>query len=120
MNALLVFIGGGLGSLLRYGLGMSFQSLASPFPWATLCANCIAAVLIGVLHAQGVKFSSAPVWFFAAVGFCGGLSTFSTFSLETIQLLKLGQFQWAVINVLVSVALSLGLVFLTMKWLGGE
>ncbi len=120
MNALFVFVGGGLGSLLRYGLGISFQSLASPFPWATLCANVIAAALIGILHAQGVKFSAAPVWFFAAVGFCGGLSTFSTFSLETVQLFKQGQIQWAVINVVVSVALSLGLVFLAMKWLGSE
>jgi CrcB protein len=120
MNALMVFVGGGLGSLLRYALGVSFQSMSSPFPWATLCANCIAAIIIGVLYAQGVKLSSASLWFFAAVGFCGGLSTFSTFSLETVQLIKQGQTLWAILNVVASLMFSLILVFLSIKWLGNE
>lgn len=106
-----VFLGGGAGSVVRFGLGRWCASVAS-FPVATLAANVVAALVIGVLWTSGK--SSLPVsttWLLLAVGFCGGLSTFSTFSLETFQLMQQGHYAMAILNVVLSVLLSLSAVW---------
>ncbi len=89
----LIFIGGGLGSVTRYGLGKWITSMhTSAFPYGTLSVNVLACLLLGWLigiadHKQILSDSSRLFW---TVGFCGGFSTFSTFSAETISLIQSG------------------------------
>jgi len=115
MKFLMVFIGGGLGSVMRYGTALLFQSYDLKFPWATLVANALAAVVIGVLYALDIKLTQSSWWLLGAVGFCGGLSTFSTFGLETVQLYQQGQATYALMNVVLSLLLGIGLIYLCVK-----
>lgn len=103
----LVFLGGGLGSVLRFLLGLACRPLSFVFPLATLLANLLAACLIGFLFTRGYKDSSGIEWPLFAVGFCGGLSTFSAFSLETADLFKNGNLTMAWINIALSVTLCI-------------
>ena len=111
MNLLAVFVGGGLGSLARYGLGILFNNLsANTFPFGTLAANTISSLIIGILMGIGLtgKETTDSVWkTFLAVGFCGGFSTFSAFSLETMELAKNGMMTQAILNVAANVVLCL-------------
>ena len=91
MNALVVFIGGGLGSLLRYGLSLAIGSRG--FPIATLAANVAGCFLIGIFGAAGARFSwSETTRLLLTVGLCGGFTTFSTFSKESLALLEGGSY----------------------------
>lgn len=112
----LIFIGGGFGSLIRYSLSKILApAYGVPFPLATLVVNILASLVLGLFLGL---VSSKPVYspdlqLFIAVGFCGGFSTFSTFSHETLQLLRTGQVGLALLNILLSVLLCLG-----ATWLG--
>jgi CrcB protein len=111
-----VFMGGGLGSLVRFALGSIFTPITGLFPWATLAANCLAAVILAWLFASNVKQDNELLWQMAAIGFCGGLSTFSTFSMETIQLMRSGQTFLAMTYMAISVLLSLILFYFIAQW----
>ena len=86
---LIVFLGGGLGSSLRYLIGLWLNP--TTFPWATLIANSFGCLLIGLFvgyfNRMGMMKESIALFFI--VGFCGGLTTFSSFSLDLFQLSKL-------------------------------
>jgi CrcB protein len=88
-----IFCGAGLGALLRWWLGLSLNSYFPSLPPGTLAANLIGAYIIGVGIAFFATFSGlAPEWrLFVITGFCGGLTTFSTFSSEIVTLLEQGQ-----------------------------
>ena len=110
MNALLIFIGGGLGSLARYGTGKIFESCsASGFPVGTLAANIISSLILGLflglMPQLAGRFDSFRM--FIAVGFCGGFSTFSTFSAETLEMIRNGMFAYAALNILMSVTVCI-------------
>ncbi|OWY21869.1 fluoride efflux transporter CrcB [Sphingobacteriales bacterium UPWRP_1] len=110
---LLVFVGGGLGSMARFALSR-FNALGStPLPAGTLAANilssCILGLVVGLVSARSHISPSVRVFF--AVGFCGGFSTFSTFSFETFYFLKTGQPGYALLNILLSVLGCLGGVY---------
>lgn len=112
MNTLLaVFLGGGLGSLARYGISMLMVRLQlNSFPWATLISNTASAFIIGILMGSQLvgKDAESSIWkYFLAVGFCGGFSTFSAFSMETVELAQNGMIQQAVLNGSANLALSL-------------
>ena len=87
---LMVFIGGGLGSICRYGLGRLLSPYTLHFPWATLAANLIACILLGFIISR-IDIKSYPLAAFWIARFCGGFSTFSTFTLENYKLLSEGQ-----------------------------
>lgn len=92
-SVMIVFLGGGLGSVMRYALGKWVNTLHNhQFPWGTFAANVMACAILGFVigladHRQVISPSARLFW---AVGFCGGFSTYSTFSSETIYLLQNG------------------------------
>ena len=96
MNAisfLLVFIGGGLGSLLRYSIGLVIKTMSLQFPYATLIANAVGCLLLGLIIGFLSSRSSLTNTqnLLLIVGFCGGLTTFSTFTLENMRFIEQGQ-----------------------------
>jgi fluoride exporter len=115
-NFLLVFLGGGLGSILRYGIGLSLQDASKNFPLATFFANSAACLLLGAVLAWQSKHGpneSAKLLF--VTGICGGFSTFSTFTAETWQLWQQGQTVFALLNVTGSLLICLLCLLLGTK-----
>ena len=85
---LAVFIGGGLGSVARWGVShlLGDYSWAKPFPWPTFLINVLGSLILGIL---AVVTEHRPGWYaLLGLGFCGGFTTFSTFSVETVRLLE--------------------------------
>lgn len=99
-----VFIGGGIGSVARWLLSARFNSASLAIPMGTLIANLTGAFIIGLAFALFSRFSHLdPIWkLLITTGFCGGLTTFSTFSFEVIVLMQEGRFAWAGLNVLIN------------------
>ncbi len=110
-NLFLIFLGGGLGSMLRYAL-QQIVSTQSFFPLATFITNILASLLIGLLSAYLLIKGEEQLWikYFLAVGFCGGFSTFSTFALELFNLNRQHSYGAAILYALLSVILSLSAV----------
>ncbi len=108
---LAVFVGGGLGSVVRFALSRGLRAVApeAVFPWATLASNLLATALLAWLvmrwqvHQPGREHWQALL----AIGFCGGFSTMSTFSMENHQLLRDGLYGFAALNILISVTLGI-------------
>jgi fluoride exporter len=116
MNWLLVFIGGGLGSLVRYAISLIFNKLDNNFPLATLVSNVVACFIIGILVGLTMKGQLPDQQRLLFVtGFCGGFSTFSTFSNETIQLWMNGNTTHAFLNIIFSLILCILATFIGLK-----
>lgn len=122
---LYIALGGALGSMGRYAVGVAFASrLGSFFPWATLTVNVAGSFLIGLLAflcgTEG-RWTLPEAWrLFFLVGLCGGFTTFSSFSLQTLELLQQGESVRAFLNVAASVIVCLAAVFvgyLAARWL---
>ena len=114
VNALLVFLGGGLGSLARYGISkIVMANFQTNFPLATFLANSISCIILAitVFYFQPKYSIDNSTKLFIASGVCGGFSTFSTFSFETFELFKTGYTLLAVANILLSMLVCLGLIY---------
>lgn len=99
-----VFIGGGLGSIARYGISLLRQYLGdSNIPLHTLLVNIGGSFLIGLLMSYFEKTPGHWLSFMMVTGFCGGFTTFSTFSHETFKLIQSGNWNTAFIYALISV-----------------
>ncbi|MFK8055989.1 MAG: fluoride efflux transporter CrcB [Saprospiraceae bacterium] len=109
MSYLAIFLGGGLGSLARYGLARWAINTGKELLWGTLAANVLACLILGYLAYGASQESYSPTTrLLLATGFCGGFSTFSTFSLEAFSLLQSGRTGLAVLYVGLSIFLGLG------------
>lgn len=113
LNCLAVGLGGFVGSVARYLMGMIPLRESGVFPANTLLINVIGAFLIGLIAAAALRDPSLDprLVLFLKVGICGGFTTFSTFSLETLNLLQDGAYWLAALYVLLSVLLCVAAVF---------
>jgi CrcB protein len=117
-----ISIGASLGALLRWWLGTRLNGLLPTIPPGTLAANLVGAYVVGVAVAVFASYPGIPPeWrLFIITGFCGGLTTFSTFSAETVLLLQQGRLLWACGAAAAHLAGSLALTFAgigTVHWL---
>ncbi len=111
---LIVFLGGGFGSVLRYLLSKWISALhTQSFPWGTFTVNVIACLVLGVIVgvADQKQIISPTMRLFWTVGFCGGFSTFSTFSIETLQLMQNGLTSSLLLYIALSLLLCVGATF---------
>ena len=117
-----ISVGASLGALLRWWLGLALNGLFPTIPPGTLVANVIGGYLVGLAIAFFATYSAlAPEWRLLVItGFCGGLTTFSTFSAEIVALLQQGRATWALVAAGAHLAGSLLATFAgiaTMAWL---
>ena len=112
MNFLMVALGGGIGAICRYAI--SLIPIKSQFPFITLIVNLLGAIFIGFIvgFAESRKMSSNTS-LFLKVGFCGGFTTFSTFSAQALQLLQSGHRLLGMTYILTS-----AIVCILMTWVG--
>lgn len=109
MTVLLVLLGGAVGAPARYLVDLFVQRRHdSVFPWGTMTVNVAGSLLLGLV-AGSVHAAGGPAWLLTLVGtgFCGALTTFSTFGFETVRLVEEGSVATALVNVVASVVLGL-------------
>lgn len=117
MNYLCIGLGSALGGMARYGCsGLAARYIGAAFPWGTLIVNVSGSLVIGFLAAlaaaDGRLLISPDARAFLMIGLCGGFTTFSAFSIETLDLARDGDWLWAGANVVLSVVLCLLAVWL--------
>jgi CrcB protein len=117
-----ISLGAALGALLRWWLGSRLNATLPPLPLGTLASNLIGGYVVGVGVAFFAAFAAvSPEWrLFVVTGFCGGLTTFSTFSAEIVTLLQQGRMLWACAAVAAHLFGSLLMTFAgigTVAWL---
>ena len=113
---LLVFLGGGLGSSLRYWIGLYLNSYKSGIPYGTFAANIIGSLIIGIVLGLSLKnnYLSNNTILFLATGFCGGFTTFSAFAYENHLFLKSGDFMTFALYTIASFIIGFAAVFFGM------
>ncbi|MFI5779424.1 fluoride efflux transporter CrcB [Nocardia sp. NPDC051570] len=110
MTLLLVALGAAVGAPLRYLLDRAVQTRHdSVFPWGTLLVNIAGCLMLGALTGAA---AATPVFALAGTGFCGALTTYSTFGYETIRLTEERNYLYAALNVTISVIAGLGATLL--------
>lgn len=112
----LVGIGGAIGSILRYLAATGIQNkFLSAFPYGTMCVNISGCFIIGLVYALAERNNISPEWrVFLATGICGGYTTFSTFSYESLSLVREGELFYAALYISVSVIAGISAAFLPL------
>ena len=111
---ILVFLGGGIGTVLRFIISKLIPHNDSGFPWSTFSANLIGCFIIGLISGYFFKTSStnqSDIILFATVGICGGFTTFSTFAYENLNFLKSGDYIFFITYTLGSFILGILMVY---------
>ena len=112
-NLILVFIGGGIGSMLRFLISkINYSNLN--FPMGTLFVNLLGSFLIGLIIGYGLKNNNLnnPEFIFLITGFCGGFTTFSAFSAESLQMLNSGSYNYFFIYTSITIVAGILFAFL--------
>jgi CrcB protein len=116
MNQLLiVFLGGGLGTVFRFMIGKLLPYSGEGFPWSTFWANLIGCLLIGVFSGYIIRnadHNQSSIILFATVGFCGGFTTFSSFANENLTFIRTGDYLMLFGYTLLSLVSGLLMVYL--------
>lgn len=114
----LIGLGGFLGSISRYGVATWTKGWTENFPAGTFIVNLLGSFLIGLILGLSIKPNGSVHWFFV-VGFCGGFTTFSTFAMENVNLIKSGLWSPAMIYSVLSLVLGI-ILCLVGTWLGDK
>jgi len=112
---LIVALGSGMGGFLRYVISdLVYKYTSSLFPYGTLTVNIIGSFLLGFIlfYLDAVKLISSEMRLFLTVGLCGGLTTFSTFSYETVKLIQNSEYLLAGSNLMLNIFVTILAVFL--------
>ncbi len=121
-TTLWVAIGGATGSVARYWVALLMMPYSKSLPWGTILINIVGSFAIsffGTLTVAGGRYPSPELWRLAfMVGICGGFTTFSSFSLQTLELLRAGAAGRALLNIGLSVILCL--IAVTLGYLSAE
>ncbi|PBQ30772.1 fluoride efflux transporter CrcB [Sphingobacteriaceae bacterium] len=114
MNFALVFFGGGMGCVVRYLIGLGFQKTTATLPWATFLSNITACLVFALVVwiASTKEVMTPTLKLMLLTGFCGGLSTFSSFGYETFLLLKQSLYLYAFLNILISCSLCIFIFYI--------
>ena len=115
---LYVGVGGSIGAIIRYALARwAGDRFSGVFPWGTMLANASGAFMLGLLHGNG---AAEPWLVFLGTGILGGLTTFSTWMIESFRLVEEGEYQTAVLNVFGAVVLGMLLYGIGYTLAGGR
>jgi CrcB protein len=108
-NIILVFLGAGFGGVLRYAIGNIIKWNGTSFPWATFVVNIIGSFLIGIILAYSLKNETFTTNYklLLTTGVCGGFTTFSALSAESLQLIKQGNWMLALAYIICSIVLGI-------------
>jgi CrcB protein len=108
-SCLIVMLGGAVGTLARYLISLAALPVSQSLPWGTIVINILGSFIIGLFGTLTLTHGRYPVSdnvrLFVMIGICGGFTTFSSFSLQTLDLLRNGAMVRAAINVVASVVL---------------